>query len=87
MLHALEEMNRVLNGRRMLHKITVLEDKHWIHSDPSHIIKESSQWWKQWFENQGWSIMTPTTRQYPIWSRKKADFFKMHGYFLIERKF
>lgn len=81
------EMARTCRGPRMVHKVTVLEDTDWIHQDKTHYIKESANWWRTWFEQQGWKVIAPTTRRILApWLKKRIEFMYMHGYFLLERK-
>lgn len=82
---ALLQMSRVCTGKLMLHKVTVLEDKDWIHADESHRIKETAAWWTDFFQRNGWRAIANPTRKYPVWSRKGIGFHTMHGYFLLER--
>ena len=77
------EMTRVLAGNRMYHKITVAEDTFCIDADPSHFLKWPSQKWREWFEDKGWKVTAPTTRN--IFSWKQKDFIRLHGFFLIEK--
>lgn len=85
---AFSEMERVCKGNRMVHKITVLEDKDWIDADKSHRIKWSVEQWKEWFLFKGWKTIAPTTRN--IWVRRGLSVKKegaMRGYFLLEKDF
>ncbi|MGI5826255.1 MAG: class I SAM-dependent methyltransferase [Patescibacteria group bacterium] len=75
---ALREMERVLRGGRMYHKITVLEDPH-IHADFTHSLKWPSVQWERWFTQNGYKIIGPTTRRIPM--RNGISY----GHFLIER--
>ena len=82
---AFDEMVRVCKGHKMLHKITVIEDKEWIDADESHRIKWYASQWRNWFEERGWHVSAQTTKKFPIWNRRKIGLMKMHGYFLLER--
>lgn len=85
---ALSEATRVLKGRRMLHKITVLEDGACMHADPTHKIKWPARQWRQWFESQGWRVIAPTTKRFlaPSLTEKTIRVDAMYGYFLLERR-
>lgn len=81
------EMERVLKGRRMVHKITVTEDVEWIDADSSHALKWSATRWKNWFEDKGWKVIAPTDRKLlPVPTRRGIVQGTMHGYFLIEKQ-
>ncbi len=81
------EMERVLKGTRMVHKITVTEDVEWIDADPSHTLKWPATKWKDWFENKGWIVTSPTDRKLPpVPTRRGIVQGTMHGYFLIEKQ-
>ena len=75
-----QEMVRICKGNRMVHKITVLEDKEWIEADPSHRIKEPACWWANFFRSHGWRL-TRSTEQKRILTGRTLR----HGYFLIEK--
>lgn len=82
---AFREMERVCKGDRMLHKVTVLEDKSWIHADKSHKLKWYANEWTEFFKQRGWRVVAPTTRRVPLWNGKRISIGQMHGYFLLER--
>ncbi len=80
------EMEKVLKGKRMVHKITVLEDEDWIHNDPSHTLKWPADKWNKWFQRNGWKVIAPTDKKLPpLPTRRGFVQTIMHGYFLIER--
>ena len=61
----------------MLHKITVLEDGHWMDDDPTHRLKRSAGWWEAWFAAHGWR----SSRALRVACRLLLG---MHGCFLLE---
>jgi SAM-dependent methyltransferase len=79
-----QEMVRVCKGRRMAHKITVLEDREWIDADPSHRIKKPTRWWAGFFRSQGWRVVrNPVQERISIISGLRKRTLR-HGFFLIE---
>lgn len=82
---AFTQMERVCKGDKMVQKITVLEDKNWIHADESHFIKWSAEEWKEWFLFKGWKTVAPTTRSYLVRRGLMLGWETMHGYFLLEK--
>lgn len=82
----LHEMGRVLRGKKMMHKVTVLEDERWIHEDESHYLKESATWWKDWFEKHGWKAIRPTSRKIVHVKKWGFETETMHGFFILKRK-
>jgi len=86
-LRIFSEMERVLKGRRMVHKITVTEDVEWIDADPSHTLKWPADKWNKWFQQNGWKVVAPTDRKLPpVPTRRGIVQNTMHGYFLIEKQ-
>jgi len=75
-----QEMVRVCKGNRMMHKITVLEDKEWIEGDSSHRIKEPARWWARFFRSQGWRLTRPPEHK-SLLARRTLRY----GYFVVEK--
>ncbi len=82
---ALLETDRVCKGDTMLHIITVLEDIEFIHQDPTHTIKKSACWWKEWFKDHGWITIAPLERLYFSRYRLRLIQKKLHGFYLLKR--
>ncbi len=81
-----QEMVRVCAGDKMVHKITVLEDRDWIDDDPTHTLKLSAKDWQEWFEMNGWKVISDTTRKFPVRRGLFIGSGEMHGYYLVERQ-
>jgi 2-polyprenyl-3-methyl-5-hydroxy-6-metoxy-1,4-benzoquinol methylase len=74
------EMERVITGDRMFHKITTTEDKINIDIDLSHKIKWPESKWKEFFENHGWRVVGTIDKKIPLIHKI------LYGNFLLERK-
>ena len=77
----LDEMAQMLKpGKdKMFHKITVREEKDNMDADKSHFIKWPAARWVDFFEANGWQVLGPTIRHFPL--RKNNSY----GNFLIQR--
>jgi ubiquinone/menaquinone biosynthesis C-methylase UbiE len=81
----LSEMARVCNGDKMLHEVTVKEDREWIDNDDSHSIKQPASWWADFFEKRGWRVIAPTSRSHIVPTSSGFKRRYRHGYFLLHR--
>lgn len=82
----LDEMSRVLKGNQMVHKITVLEDPD-IDRDLTHRLKWPVKKWIEFFESNGWRVMTDTTMNILSFNRREGFHQdKYFGYFLLKKK-
>jgi len=59
------EITRVLDGNKMFHKITTLDDKRNIHADDTHHIKWTESRWQRWFIGKGWQVINSPTKHFP----------------------
>jgi len=82
----LTEMGRVLKGDKMMHRVTVTEEPENLYNDETHQTFWSASEWKDWFEEQGWTTVAPTTRKtYAPHANPFGLTEYCHGYFLLER--
>lgn len=77
------EMERVLKGNKMVHRVTVMEEPENMFGDPTHKIFWTADEWKRWFAGRGWETVAPTSRNTINRSGKKVAY--CHGYFLLSR--
>lgn len=75
------EMQRVLSPdrKRMYHKITVAEDIRHIDADESHMLKLTTDQWREFFGRQGWDVIADPNLRAPIIGKTYP------GYFLIQK--